>query len=166
MTKRKSPVRHRVRAHKREGKPVKSFERGSRQKPQRSRKIVGKINPSTIQYKKLTKRVLKKIFNTEDVSSKRTTGFKYDRITYHVYTPERRVVIWEYRWKNGKLTGKKDFFIKAEKATNIKKGTPEYKSLLKKHGSLTISRGTVYKPEFEHEWLDESTLRKHIESVM
>lgn len=164
---RKPPIRHTVRSHKRGGKPVKSFERGKGQKPQRSRRIVGKVNPPTIQYKKLTKAVLRKIFNTEDVSSKRTTGPKYDRIVYRVYTPERRIVIWEYRWREwGRMTGKKDFSIRVGRVTSIKEGTPEYKSLLKKHGSLIISDGTVYEPEFEYSMVDEPTLRKHIESVV
>lgn len=39
--KRRSPVRHTVRSHTREGKPVKSSMRGSGQKSQRSRKVVG-----------------------------------------------------------------------------------------------------------------------------
>lgn len=37
---RKSPVRHRVRKHTRQGKPIKSFERGSGKKSQRSRRVV------------------------------------------------------------------------------------------------------------------------------
>ncbi len=39
---RKSPVRHKVRSHKREGKPVRSFERGKGTRP-RLRKIVGEM---------------------------------------------------------------------------------------------------------------------------
>lgn len=40
MVKRKTPVRHKVRSHKREGKPVRSFARGKGQRSQRSRKVV------------------------------------------------------------------------------------------------------------------------------
>ncbi len=39
--KRKSPTRHTVRSHTREGMKVRSFKRGSGQKSQRSRKVVG-----------------------------------------------------------------------------------------------------------------------------
>jgi len=41
MVKRKTPVRHTVRSHKRNGKPVRSFERGSGQPHKRSGKVVG-----------------------------------------------------------------------------------------------------------------------------
>ncbi len=42
MVKRKSPIKHKVRNHKREGKPVKSFVRGSGSPRKRPSKIVGK----------------------------------------------------------------------------------------------------------------------------
>ncbi len=38
---RKSPIRHKVRSHIRGGKPIKSFERGSGKKSQRSSRVVG-----------------------------------------------------------------------------------------------------------------------------
>lgn len=38
---RKSPVRHAVRAHTREGKKVRTYQRGTGKKPQRSREVVG-----------------------------------------------------------------------------------------------------------------------------
>lgn len=46
---RKTPIRHKVRKHRREGKTIKSFERGSGKKYQRPRKVVGKgvIRPKT-----------------------------------------------------------------------------------------------------------------------
>lgn len=43
MVKRKKPIRHKVRSHKREGKPVKSFERGSGSPRRRSSKTVGRV---------------------------------------------------------------------------------------------------------------------------
>ncbi len=39
---RKSPVRHKVKTHTRQGKRIKSFERGKGKKPQRPRKVVGR----------------------------------------------------------------------------------------------------------------------------
>lgn len=47
MVKRRSPVRHRVRSHEREGKHVNSYQRGKGQRTQRSRKVVAKNTPVT-----------------------------------------------------------------------------------------------------------------------
>ncbi len=40
MVKRKTPIHHRVKSHKREGKPVRSYERGSGSRARRSRRMV------------------------------------------------------------------------------------------------------------------------------
>jgi len=50
MPSRRSPVRHKVKPHTRQGKSISSFERGSGSRPQRSSKVVG--NEHHVGYKR------------------------------------------------------------------------------------------------------------------
>lgn len=52
---RKTPIRHKVRSHKREGKPVKSFERGKGVHPRRSPRVVRQQRPKVVSQRRVPK---------------------------------------------------------------------------------------------------------------
>lgn len=109
---------------------------------------------------KLNKTSLQKLFDAP-ISSKSTTGIHYSRRRYRGEKDDIILTVVKRKYHRSKEVS---YYLQIEKITDVKVGTPEYKKLLWKHGSLHISgRNTAILTVFAKRYEDEQELLNDLE---
>ena len=141
MSRRRSPVRHPVKSHTRNGKRIDSFSRGSGQKPRRSSRVVGDNNMSLVDMSIEYDKILQPFFDKELTTGERRDDSGGDMGGFVESKSTGKRYIWGDDWvmSFGLAASRMVKYLdKVGLLPSVKKGDPEVFSFIKRGARHTL----------------------------
>jgi len=116
--------------------------------------------------RRINKRTLQKICDTNDIKIIRTAGHKYDRTRYIIEREKISIEIWKYRYKWLTETISRELSVEFYRKIYAKYDSQKFKNLLTKHKQLKYKGDTVYILFFNKEVENVEELYKVIKKIL